>query len=798
MKDGSDRSDRDHSHPRVTADGVAPGKRTLTGSAPAVQRSSAAEPNATGTSGRSMSEIIPLSSDVPFADSLVADTPVQRKESGGASDADVHALAEHGTSGASGALPFMDQIQRSFGNHDVSSIKAHGDGAAVDASRAMGARAFASGDHVAFGASPDLHTAAHEAAHVVQQRGGVQLAGGVGSVGDPYEQHADAVADAVVRGESAEHLLGDASPAKAAGGSAAVQRFGANEHQMLGEAGSGGSMVELVPGYSLPFGDVVALAGDHFESIDQMREFARNTKGGKESRAEIEWARIWKLSKVQNPSSKAWHDLEAREAQEKRYYSLAGSNHSHFVAPHEKDRGATKGELSGVGNDRGEIAAARFNRKPPKNAPEGYRVNHIRAIYEAFEAAQATMLGGAGKGSDVPTLASALATEAFACHYLTDSFSAGHVRTARQDLKSHWDPKVPMFAYNLVGLMSDLIAHDLVQRGVYGIANRRYLASQARNTIEGEMAKKASFTIGDLVAGALHHGDNHDGLRTKAGGQDVLLLGDDELHQPAAKLRKRSDPDATAAAAKTTTSLASRAVAYGVNEVRQAHVAGFVKGANPIAVIEGYLNSHEDRFAAETLVPDPTAVDENDTPEAAWRTSSIETLFQDPVFESGATRFLKEQASELTGIAKSIGGAQQEAITHGVVDQLLASPLDMLRRTVHWTPGSAIANTWDAKDDASDYVGAATKKRAMGTLTLPQRMKLVKTLTEAVDEDSNPAIDSEGRPSGSIMEILKTAPPGDAQAIIAEVGYDRIREWINPLSRPAFDAHFPRQAHAPR
>jgi hypothetical protein len=60
---------------------------------------------------------------------------------------------------------------------------------------------------VAFRWTPDLFTSAHEAAHVVQQRAGVQLRGGIGEVGDPFEQHADAVAERVVRGESAEHLL---------------------------------------------------------------------------------------------------------------------------------------------------------------------------------------------------------------------------------------------------------------------------------------------------------------------------------------------------------------------------------------------------------------------------------------------------------------------------------------------------------------------------------------------------------------------------------------------------------------
>lgn len=86
----------------------------------------------------------------------------------------------------------------------------------------MGARAYATGNQVAFAASPDLHLAAHEAAHVVQQRGGIQLSGGVGAVGDVYEQHADSVADLVVQGKSAEGLLDVHAPS--GGRSASVQR----------------------------------------------------------------------------------------------------------------------------------------------------------------------------------------------------------------------------------------------------------------------------------------------------------------------------------------------------------------------------------------------------------------------------------------------------------------------------------------------------------------------------------------------------------------------------------------------
>jgi hypothetical protein len=136
-----------------------------------------------------------------------AHTAVQMRARGQQPSGDVHELAAQGTSSAATTLPYRDQIQRSFGAHDVSGIAAHVGGPADRAAQAMGAAAYATGNHVAFRQSPDLHTAAHEAAHVIQQRGGVQLAGGVGRAGDPYERHADEVADLVTSGRSAEAVL---------------------------------------------------------------------------------------------------------------------------------------------------------------------------------------------------------------------------------------------------------------------------------------------------------------------------------------------------------------------------------------------------------------------------------------------------------------------------------------------------------------------------------------------------------------------------------------------------------------
>ena len=203
------------------------GKRSLVEVRYPVQRAAthpaAAPAGAGATSGSAAA--LPDPFDFDFARDT-ADRAVQRD--GATRDEDpvaVHAAAERGTASASGPLPHGETIQRAFGRHDVSDVQAHTGSAATAAATDMGAQAYATGNHVVFGDTPSLHTAAHEAAHVVQQRGGVQLKSGVGQEGDPYEQHADAVADAVVHGHSAEGLLdGFAGGQGGAGGGAAVAR----------------------------------------------------------------------------------------------------------------------------------------------------------------------------------------------------------------------------------------------------------------------------------------------------------------------------------------------------------------------------------------------------------------------------------------------------------------------------------------------------------------------------------------------------------------------------------------------
>ena len=146
-----------------------------------------------------------------------------------------HAAARDGIAGPGRPLPFLDTIQRSFGRHDLSAVEAHVDARAMAGARALGTSAFAAGNHVAFADSPSLHMVAHEAAHVVQQRRGVELNSGVGHTGDEYEQHANQVADLVVKSESCENLLGEPSQTAHVAHGGAVQRYEAGEHAKMGD-----------------------------------------------------------------------------------------------------------------------------------------------------------------------------------------------------------------------------------------------------------------------------------------------------------------------------------------------------------------------------------------------------------------------------------------------------------------------------------------------------------------------------------------------------------------------------------
>lgn len=120
----------------------------------------------------------------------------------------MQAIANSGIASAGSPFPHKEQIQSAFGRHSIDKFTAHTDSVARAAAKSISAEAYATGTAAAFETStPDLHTAAHEAAHLVQQQGNIAPKNNVGYTNDKYERHADEVAEKVVSGQSAESLL---------------------------------------------------------------------------------------------------------------------------------------------------------------------------------------------------------------------------------------------------------------------------------------------------------------------------------------------------------------------------------------------------------------------------------------------------------------------------------------------------------------------------------------------------------------------------------------------------------------
>ena len=125
---------------------------------------------------------------------------------------DTHRVADNALRGAGRPLTHLDAIQESFGHHDVTGMREITGSSARQALTSLRAEGFTGNGRMAVSADPDLFTQAHEAAHGVQQAAlgnDLGLKDGIGEAGDKYERHADAVAEKVLRGQSAQALLDD-------------------------------------------------------------------------------------------------------------------------------------------------------------------------------------------------------------------------------------------------------------------------------------------------------------------------------------------------------------------------------------------------------------------------------------------------------------------------------------------------------------------------------------------------------------------------------------------------------------
>jgi Domain of unknown function (DUF4157) len=608
---------------------------------------------------------------------------------------------------------------------------------------------------------------AHELAHVAQQSGSPRGAGPAPLADPTLEREADKAGS---RAAAGERVAGQSLTPVAARGPVS-QHFEEAEHRKIGDAASAGPQgqtrtVELAPEYRITYGEMVAMAGDHFESIDEMRKFAANMGTGAGTREEIEYVRVVKILGIS--AAKAGYSEAAREAADMRFNRLASDNPTHFMAPESGDSARPIGERAEDG-----MAERLISMNPlqveklqfPRNAVSAYHAGHIRALAEAATA------GKAGTSID-----SALAAEAFACHFLTDGFSGGHVRTERKSAKDYWTRKVPMFAFNLQGYLAQKVAEDVEEGLPYGteaIYSGRLpfnWAGSLRIVGAGLAAQGVALAFGDVVSGAIHDYDNRHGVKATAGGEDVTLFGDDRLGQ--------GDEERLAVAAvRASVAEVERAWDLGRAGIGEDDLVTAIKGPGPM---------FDDLFAAERLMPvakanDEMTLDPDATPAIKWDYADYTELLADFQFREALKIFCANKAGKLDVVVADESDDVKASVKK-IGDRMRSDQApDLVREVVEWVPdtgGGWFGHNQD--DNALDYIErAAAVEGGLQSLAVPQRVKLIKFLfdgkTFGDEEDAAFAVWTAN--PAHITEV-KNAIDGWGHELEDELGEERYLEGI--------------------
>jgi len=585
-------------------------------------------------------------------------------------------------------------------DYDFSQVRVHTDAKAAESAQAVNALAYTVGPDVVFGAGQYIphsnagqRLMAHELTHVVQQSG---------SDG--------------IRVDQSNEKLGHSPSSQAKSG--LVQRFESEEHQHLGDVATGTATYNLgsqSDKFELTHGDIMALSGDVFPPDELFRLAAIPGGGGKKvgTRDEILWAlqdpRIWEMRAAtsgpyagkKDPRfgpggpyagytySKDYSD-DIQKVVFNRYRKLGAANVGHFVAPQGRD--ASGAPL------------------PASNSAGGtYRTLHEIAIKEADKA------GRAGVNIDM-----AMAREAAAQHFLSDEFSAGHLRTPAAAIREYWGNKYPLFWYNLRHKIALDTAIEMTT-----FTSRAY--TQVLASVEAMVPELPAVTLGDLLASVYHDVDNEQGLPVQGGGR---VFGDKHLDAATEKL-------------------AIQAIQAGNKDITKAYELG-KQMPNPVADVDLFAQVRTtsggvgDKYAAETQVPEPS----NTEPPQNWKAPDINTLWDQKFLGTtgdtvGQVITKKVQGGpisiQLNSLAENFP-LTAKLIMHprasylkGFVKKLQADPKAGVLDIINWAPhGMTDSHTASAaRESIADLEGkgaAGDKKENLGNMTLEQRVKFVNVL----------------------------------------------------------------------
>jgi hypothetical protein len=373
----------------------------------------------------------------------------------------------------------------------------------------------------------------------------------------------------------------------------------------------------------------------------------------------------------------------------------------------------------------------------PSSAAAGYRLRHVGALATAYNA------GKSNKPIDA-----ALVEEAFGGHYLTDSFSAGHVRTARTNIKETWSARAPMFWFNLQGYIGQAIAEELATGGmvppsiyydgvdISGPTGGGIKVTGAAETIRAKFADQAPISFGDLVSGILHDKDNDHGIDVTSDGLKATLKGDGHMGEADEK------------------KLAVKAVQAGVREVEAMHAAGAARAPGRDAAHRLLVDGH---FAAERMMPHalPDAQQSSCHKQAPWQAATAEMLLQRSDFQSAAFTFMQGKAATMRESIADMSETNRQVFETAVLRPLVASPGSMaktLQAVLDWVPNPRAIRQTVMDEYTRDYFKVVKQTPGgLASLTIVQRKEIIDGLKNTDD----------------INSVIKSAPAGQ-QAQLAD------------------------------
>jgi hypothetical protein len=615
---------------------------------------------------------------------------------------------------------------------DFVNVRVHTDGEAAASAASIGAQAYTAGRDIVFAtgkyeptSSAGRRLLAHELAHVVQQHA------------------SDGVSPEA--GRPATEPTTDR-----------IQRFESEEHQHLGDVATGAATYDLGgknDKFELTHGDIVALSGDVFAPDDLFRLAAipgdRGAKVG--TRDEILWGlqdpRIWEMRAAKSgpyagksdprfqaggPYAGYVYSDAVKSAVFERYQKLGAANAGHFAAPKGRDAGGAPAPAA-------------------DSAGGNYRTLHEVAIRQADQAGRAKA-----------DIGMAMAREAAAQHFLTDSFSAGHLRTPISLIRDYWGAKYPLFWYNL----RHKIALDTAIEMTSGtLVTAHYGYTQILTQVEAMAPTLPAVTLGDLLGSVFHDVDNEQGVGIEGVGK---VMGDAHLDAHTEKL-------------------AVAAIQAGNKDILKAYTLGQQRPSPPpdaklFSEVRMQTGGSGSKYAPELMAPTPAKSE----PPQNWKAADIMALWDQPLLGKagptvGQTISARVQGGSISVQLRALadkfpisqtGLHPRAAYLKGFVDKLVANPKAGILDIINWAPHDMLTGD-AAQETAADLAAkgaAGNKTENLSNMTPAQQDGFLAQLI-----DGGGAADQ-----ASIIAIFAAAPAGDRPAI-----YQRIEghPWLKDFNR---------------